>query len=77
MSIEEKLVDDWHELTHWWSVRWAAIGAVVLPAINLIPATLPPEAAALFPPSVRAIISCIWCLGYIVLRVMAQKKPGA
>ena len=75
--LKARLVADWRTIMKWWSVRWAALGAVLLPTLQVIPATLPPDLQALLPPSVRAIITGLWCLGFIVLRAWAQQRPNA
>jgi hypothetical protein len=75
-SISKRLVDDYRQALKWWSVRWAALGAIVLPALNVVPASLPPEIQALFPPSVRAIVTGLWMIGFLLLRLWAQRHPN-
>jgi hypothetical protein len=74
--IKAHLVDDWRYASQWWSVRWNAIGAVVLPLMTLVP-ELPASVQGLFPPAVRAIVAGLWCVASIGFRLLAQKGvPG-
>ena len=74
--IRDRLLCDWRTITKWWSVRWAALGTFVLPIMTIVP-SLPNEVQALLPPTVRVLVTGLWCLLYIAFRVTAQKKPGA
>lgn len=74
-SIQARLVADWRDASGWWSVRWAALGTILLPVMTVVP-SLPAEVQAMLPPSVRVIVTGLWSLVYIALRVTAQKKPG-
>lgn len=75
-AIKGRLVTDWCNATKWWSVRWNALGAIVLPLMQAVP-TMPAEVQALFPVAVRAAVSGLWCIIAIYFRVYAQKRPGA
>lgn len=75
-AIKARLVDDWCNATKWWSVRWNALGAIVLPLMQAVP-TMPEEVQAVFPVAVRAVVACLWCVIAIYFRVYAQKKPDA
>jgi hypothetical protein len=59
-KIKARLVDDWSKMLRWWSVQWALIGAILVPLLNAAPQVFPPELAALFPPSVRSILTALW-----------------
>jgi hypothetical protein len=72
--LREQLVDDARQAWRWWSVRWAALGAIMLPLLQVLPPALPPELQALLPPSVRAITTGLWCIGFLILRVAAQGR---
>lgn len=73
--IRDRLVSDWREASQWWSVRWNAVGAVVLPLMQAVP-SMPPEAQAIFPLPVRAAVAFLWCVTAIYFRVYAQKPRG-
>jgi hypothetical protein len=74
-ALKARLVDDWRDAAKWWSVRWNAVGALVLPLMQAVP-SMPPEVQAVFPVAVRAAVACLWCVVAIYFRVYAQKKPG-
>jgi uncharacterized membrane-anchored protein len=69
----DRLVADWGTITKFWSVRWAALGTFLLPIMTVVP-SLPNEVQALLPPTVRVIVTGLWSLIYIALRVWPQKK---
>lgn len=73
MKLTDHLVDDWREATRWWSVRWAALGAILLPLLTMVP-SMPDEIQGILPPSVRAAAAVLWCVASIAFRLMAQKK---
>jgi hypothetical protein len=75
-KIEARLVDDWHKILRFWSVQWAMLGAIILPLLATAPQTLPPEVLAIIPPSMRALITCLWCVMFIVFRAWQQKHPN-
>lgn len=72
-ALRARLVDDWRQATEWWSVRWNALGAVVLPLLTMVP-SLPAEVQALLPPAVRAIAAALWCVAAIGFRLWAQGR---
>jgi hypothetical protein len=74
--LKPRLIDDWRQAGKWWSVRWNAFGAVVLPLMQAVP-SMPAEVQAVFPLPVRAGVACAWCVIAIYFRVYAQKKPNA
>lgn len=74
--LRDRFVADWQTIMKFWSVRWAALGTVLLPIMTVVP-SLPPEVQALLPPGVRVIVTGAWSLIYIVLRVWPQKKLNA
>lgn len=76
MSIKERLVCDWHQASKWWSVRWNALGAVILPLMAMSP-DMPDAIRDMFPSPVRATIAGLWCIVSIGFRVWSQKKPDA
>lgn len=71
-KLDDWCVDKWREAHRWASVRWAAIGAVVLPLMQMVP-HFPAEIQALLPVWLRAPVAGAWCLIFIVLRMRAQK----
>jgi hypothetical protein len=71
--LRDRLVADWRTITKFWSVRWNALGAIVLPLMQAVP-SMPPEVQALFPVAVRAIIAGLWCVIAIYFRVYVQPK---
>lgn len=71
--LKALMVVDCHNILRWWSVRWAALGAVLLPLMQMVP-VFEPEVQALLPLWLRVPITCLWCVIFIVLRVTAQKK---
>lgn len=73
--IKDRLVDDWREASRWWSVRWTALGALILPLMQAVP-SMPPEVQAVFPMPVRATLACLWCVIAIYFRVYAQRPPN-
>lgn len=75
-SFKDRLVDDWRDLLKWASVQWALLGTVVLPFLQFAPSSLPADVQAMLPPSVRATITGLWCIGFVVLRVWQQKQSG-
>jgi hypothetical protein len=72
-TLEKRLVADYATIVGWWSVRWAALGVVLLPIMTVVP-SLPLEVQALLPPSVRVIVTGLWSLLYIALRAWPQRK---
>lgn len=74
--FRDRLVADWATISKFWSVRWNALGAVVLPLMQAVP-SMPPEVQAVFPLPVRAAVACLWCVIAIYFRVYAQKKLSA
>jgi hypothetical protein len=70
--LRDRLVDDWRDASRWWSVRWNAVGAVILPLMQAVP-SMPPEVQAVFPVPLRAAVACAWCVVAIYFRVYAQK----
>lgn len=73
MKLDEWCVDNWRKAAKFWSVRWAAIGAVLLPLMQMVP-VFPNEIQALLPLWLRAPIAGIWCIVFIAFRMTAQKK---
>lgn len=73
--IEARLVADWRDALKWWSVRWNAAGAVLMPLLMSVP-SMPPEIQALLPESLRAVIAALWCSAAIGFRVWGQKSDG-
>ena len=71
--VKINLVEDWRNFHQWWSVRWNALGAVLLPALVMVP-SMPPEIQALIPAPYRAAAAALYMAGGIALRLMAQKR---
>lgn len=71
--LEERLVTDWRDALKWWSVRWSAAGAVLMPLLMSVP-SMPDEIQALLPESIRAVIAAVWCAAAIGFRVWGQKN---
>jgi hypothetical protein len=74
MTLKDRLVADWREISGYWSVRWAAAGALLLPLLQVLPNVMPVQIAALLPTNARAMVDALWCVGFIVLRAWSQKK---
>jgi hypothetical protein len=74
--LKERLVSDWCEATRWWSVRWNALGAILLPLMTMTP-DMPSAIRDMFPSPVRATVAGLWCLTAIGFRLWSQKKPNA
>jgi hypothetical protein len=72
-NLHDRLVCDWRTILKFWSVRWAALGTFLLPIMTIVP-SLPEEVQAMLPPAVRVIVTGLWSLIYIALRVWPQKK---
>lgn len=72
-KLDDWCVDRWRDGLRWWSVRWAAVGAVLLPLMQMVP-VFPHEIQELLPLWVRAPVAGAWCLVFIVLRMKAQKR---
>jgi hypothetical protein len=73
--LKNRLVDDWRQASHWWSVRMNAIGALLLPVVTLVP-SMPVEVQALLPPAARAVLVALWCVASIAVRLIAQKPKS-
>jgi hypothetical protein len=89
-KLKARLVADWRDASHWWSVRMNALGAILYPllisvqamppearrvqAINALP--LPEEVQAIFPLKYRALAAGLFSLAALLARVWAQKKPN-
>jgi hypothetical protein len=71
--LRDRFLSDLSIATKFWSVRWNALGAVVLPLMQAVP-SMPPEVQAMFPLAVRAVVACLWCVIAIYFRVYVQKK---
>lgn len=74
-AIQARLVADWRQAASWWSIRWAMIGAILLPLLQMVP-DMPDAVQGIFPAAVRAILAGLWCIASIVSRLIAQKKHG-
>ncbi len=74
--LRDRLICDWRQASKWWSVRMNAIGALLLPALTMVP-SMPPEVQAMLPLKVRALLIGLWCIASLGARVIAQKKPSA
>ena len=72
-KLEGRLIADYRTICKLWSVRWAALGTFLLPIMTVVP-SLPAEVQALLPPTVRVIVTGVWSMVYIALRVWPQKK---
>jgi hypothetical protein len=73
--IQARLVDDWRDARHWWSVRWNALGAILLPLLTAVP-SMPDEIQAMLPEWLRVTAAGLWCIAAIAFRLMAQKRDG-
>jgi hypothetical protein len=74
-AIRSRLVEDAHDWHKWWSVRWAAVGAVLLPTLEMLP-SMPQEIQSLIPPAYRAAAAFFWMAGAIAFRLLAQRKSN-
>lgn len=75
-KIDDWCIDRWREAWAFLSVKWAALGALILPLMQMVP-VFPVEIQNLLPVYVRAPIAGLWCVVFIVLRLKAQKKLDA
>lgn len=75
-ALKARLVDDWCNATKWWSVRWNAVGAILLPLMTMVP-DMPDAVKEMFPTPVRAIVAGLWCVISIGFRVWAQGNKNA
>lgn len=69
---DEHLIPEWRMAKHWWSVRWNAVGAIILPLMQAVP-EMPDTVQQALPVAVRATIAALWCMIAIYFRVYAQK----
>lgn len=72
-AIKARLIDECRRWWKLWSVRWNALGALLMPLLILVPA-LPNEVQGLMPLKARAVAAGLYCLIGIALRLTAQKK---
>lgn len=72
-AIEARLVADWHTISKFWSVRMAAIGAILYPLLIAVQA-MPAEVQAIFPVEYRAIVAGLYAMASLVTRVVIQPK---
>jgi hypothetical protein len=72
-KIEARLVADWRTIGKFWSVRMAAIGAILYPLLISVQ-VMPPTVQALFPLKYRAIAAVIFQLASLYVRVVVQPK---
>lgn len=75
-AADARLVEDWREALKWWSVRWALVGTIVLPSLQVLPSELPGSLQGLFPPALRAGIAGLWCAGFFAFRVWGQSRSN-
>lgn len=71
--LKARLVDDWRNAWRWWSVRWNALGTVLLPLLTAVPA-MPAEVQAMLPLKARALAAGLYMLVGIAFRVTQQKR---
>jgi hypothetical protein len=74
-KLKARLVADWRDASHWWSVRMNALGAILYPLLISVQA-MPPEVQAIFPLKYRALAAGLFSLAALLARVWAQKKPN-
>lgn len=72
-KLDDWLIDNWRRAWNFLSVKWAALGAIVLPIMQLAP-VFPKEVQELLPVWVRAPVAALWCILFIVFRL---KKPAS
>jgi len=72
-KLDDWLIENWRRALHFLSVKWALLGTVVLPIMQLAP-VFPKEVQELLPVWVRAPVAGIWCILFIVFRL---KKPAS
>lgn len=79
-----KLLPDWRKARHWWSVRFAALGALVTGLPILAPDALqalwnsaPAEVRQLLPAHIGRAITCALFVAVIVARIIKQRKSHA
>lgn len=71
--LTQRLVADWRTITKFWSVRMAAIGAILYPLLIAVQA-MPPEVQAMLPLKYRAIAAGLYALASLITRVVIQPK---
>lgn len=71
-KLDDWLIENWRRAWTFLSVKWAALGAIVLPIMQLVP-SLPKEVQDILPVWVRAPVAFIWCVVFVLLRL---KKPA-
>ena len=81
-ALEKRLVDDWCLAWRWWSLRFNAVGLLILGAVNFDPAAvmwiwngMPPYVRIHIPPSVLTTISWVLFLLAMLSRMVKQKPP--
>jgi hypothetical protein len=72
-AVQSRLVTDWRTITRFWSVRMAAIGAILYPLLISVQ-VMPPEVQAVFPLKYRAAAAVIFQLASLYVRVVVQPK---
>jgi hypothetical protein len=72
-NLKSRLVADWRTIMKFWSVRMAAIGAILYPLLISVQA-MPPEVQAIFPLKYRALAALIFQMASLYVRVVVQPK---
>lgn len=73
--LKQRLVDDWHGMLRWWSVRMTLIGGLLATLLSLMP-SMPAEVQAALPIRYRLVLVAVWALAALLSRVLQQKKLG-
>lgn len=74
-KLDDWAIENWRRALHFLSVKWALLGTVVLPVMQLAP-VFPKEIQELLPLWLRAPIAGVWCLLFIVFRLRKPAKSA-
>jgi hypothetical protein len=81
--LRDRLVDDWHCATRWWSVRFNAVGLAILSFVSFDPTAalgvwnmMPGEVRAVLPHNFLTVLGGILIFLALLSRVVKQKPNG-